>query len=94
MGPDRAVEFAKLCTALGEPKLPEQPDFRVNSDRLKNREELIALVYGFAAMHERYLHQRPPGYGGWNRCRSADGPRCGALAFAISVWIPGSLRPY
>jgi crotonobetainyl-CoA:carnitine CoA-transferase CaiB-like acyl-CoA transferase len=34
-------QFAKLCAVLGEPKLPEEPRYRVNSDRLKHREELI-----------------------------------------------------
>jgi crotonobetainyl-CoA:carnitine CoA-transferase CaiB-like acyl-CoA transferase len=34
-------QFAKLCAVLGEPKLPEEPRYRANSDRLKHREELI-----------------------------------------------------
>jgi crotonobetainyl-CoA:carnitine CoA-transferase CaiB-like acyl-CoA transferase len=37
-------QFAKLCAALGEPKIPEEPDFRVNSDRLKNREKLVTRL--------------------------------------------------
>ena len=35
-------QFAKLCAVLGEPKIAEQANYRVNSDRLKHREELIA----------------------------------------------------
>jgi crotonobetainyl-CoA:carnitine CoA-transferase CaiB-like acyl-CoA transferase len=37
-------QFAKLCAVLGEPKIPEEPRYRANSDRLKNREELIARL--------------------------------------------------
>jgi len=34
-------QFAKLCAVLGEPKLPEEPRYRANSDRLQHRAELI-----------------------------------------------------
>jgi len=34
-------QFAKLCAVLGEPKLPEDPRYRANSDRLQHRAELI-----------------------------------------------------
>jgi crotonobetainyl-CoA:carnitine CoA-transferase CaiB-like acyl-CoA transferase len=37
-------QFAKLCAVLGEPRLPENPNYRVNSDRLKHREELVARL--------------------------------------------------
>src|SRR5712671_2862549 len=37
-------QFAKLCAVLGEPKLPEEPRYRANSDRLKHREELIVRL--------------------------------------------------
>ncbi|MCC6781141.1 MAG: CoA transferase [Hyphomicrobiales bacterium] len=37
-------QFAKLCAVLAEPKLPENPDYRVNSDRLKHREELVGRL--------------------------------------------------
>ncbi len=37
-------QFAKLCAVLGGPKIPEEPRYRANSDRLKNREELIARL--------------------------------------------------
>src|SRR5919198_138534 len=37
-------QFAKLCAVLGEPKLAEEPHYLVNSDRLKNREELIVRL--------------------------------------------------
>jgi len=35
-------QFAKLCALLGAPEIAEQPEYRANSDRLQNREELIA----------------------------------------------------
>jgi crotonobetainyl-CoA:carnitine CoA-transferase CaiB-like acyl-CoA transferase len=37
-------QFGKLCTVLGEPALSEQPSYRVNSDRLTNRAELVAKL--------------------------------------------------
>ena len=37
-------QFAKLCTVLGEPKLAQHPDYRVNSDRLHNRQALVSKV--------------------------------------------------
>jgi crotonobetainyl-CoA:carnitine CoA-transferase CaiB-like acyl-CoA transferase len=38
------TQFAKLCAVLGEPKIPEEADYRSNSDRLKHRGELIAKL--------------------------------------------------
>jgi glutaryl-CoA transferase len=46
-------QFAKLCAVLGEPKLPEEPRYRVNSDRLKNRAELIAHLSALTARWSR-----------------------------------------
>jgi crotonobetainyl-CoA:carnitine CoA-transferase CaiB-like acyl-CoA transferase len=37
-------QFAKLCAVLGQPKIAEEPSYRVNSDRLKHRDELIARL--------------------------------------------------
>ena len=37
-------QFAKLCVVLGEPKIAEEPSYRANSDRLGNREQLIARL--------------------------------------------------
>src|SRR5437764_4946390 len=37
-------QFAKLCNVLGEPKLAQHPDYRVNSDRLHNRQALVSKV--------------------------------------------------
>src|SRR6476659_2480883 len=37
-------QFAKLCAVLGEPGIPEEANYRANSDRLKHREELIARL--------------------------------------------------
>jgi crotonobetainyl-CoA:carnitine CoA-transferase CaiB-like acyl-CoA transferase len=34
-------QFAKLCNVLGEPKLAHHADYRVNPDRLHNREALV-----------------------------------------------------
>jgi crotonobetainyl-CoA:carnitine CoA-transferase CaiB-like acyl-CoA transferase len=36
--------FAALCGALGRPELISDPRFRTNADRVRNREELVALV--------------------------------------------------
>src|SRR5215510_5053075 len=38
------TQFAKFCTVLGEPKIAEEPSYRANSDRLKNREKLIGRL--------------------------------------------------
>jgi crotonobetainyl-CoA:carnitine CoA-transferase CaiB-like acyl-CoA transferase len=46
-------QFAKLCTVLGEPKLPEEPRYRVNSDRLKQREELIERLSALTRRWQR-----------------------------------------
>src|SRR5882724_3075012 len=46
-------QFAKLCAVLGEPKLPEEPRYRVNSDRLKHREELIVRLTALTARWTR-----------------------------------------
>jgi glutaryl-CoA transferase len=46
-------QFAKLCAVLGEPKLPEEPRYRVNSDRLKNRAELISHLSALTARWSR-----------------------------------------
>jgi crotonobetainyl-CoA:carnitine CoA-transferase CaiB-like acyl-CoA transferase len=37
-------QFAKLCAVLGQPKLVAEAGYRVNSDRLKHRDELIARL--------------------------------------------------
>jgi crotonobetainyl-CoA:carnitine CoA-transferase CaiB-like acyl-CoA transferase len=37
-------QFSKLCTILGEPKLAEQPEYLVNSDRLRSREKLVMHI--------------------------------------------------
>ena len=46
-------QFAKLCAVLGEPKLPEEPRYRVNSDRLKNRAELVTHLSTLTARWSR-----------------------------------------
>jgi crotonobetainyl-CoA:carnitine CoA-transferase CaiB-like acyl-CoA transferase len=37
-------QFAKLCNVLGEPKLAQHRDYRVNSDRLHNRQALVSRI--------------------------------------------------
>ena len=37
-------QFAKLCAVLGEPKLAQEPSYLANSDRLNNRDELVARL--------------------------------------------------
>ena len=46
-------QFAKLCAVLGEPAIADEPRYRVNSDRLKNREELIARLSALTASWSR-----------------------------------------
>jgi crotonobetainyl-CoA:carnitine CoA-transferase CaiB-like acyl-CoA transferase len=38
------TQFAKLCALLGEPQIAEEACYRANSDRLANRESLIARL--------------------------------------------------
>jgi crotonobetainyl-CoA:carnitine CoA-transferase CaiB-like acyl-CoA transferase len=37
-------QFAKLCAILGEPAIAQEPSYRANSDRLKNRAALVARL--------------------------------------------------
>ena len=37
-------QFAKLCNVLGEPKLAQHPDYRLNPDRLHNRQALVSRI--------------------------------------------------
>ena len=37
-------QFRKLCKAIGVPELAEDPRFRTNADRVKNRAELLSLL--------------------------------------------------
>src|SRR5260370_32225048 len=46
-------QFSKLCTILGEPKLAEQPEYLVNSDRLKNREKLVMHISNLTMRWQR-----------------------------------------
>ena len=46
-------QFAKLCAVLGEPKIAEQACYRANSDRLKNRAELIGELSALTARWPR-----------------------------------------
>jgi crotonobetainyl-CoA:carnitine CoA-transferase CaiB-like acyl-CoA transferase len=46
-------QFSKLCALLGEPKIAEEPRYRSNSDRLANREELIARLSALTAHWRR-----------------------------------------
>jgi crotonobetainyl-CoA:carnitine CoA-transferase CaiB-like acyl-CoA transferase len=46
-------QFAKLCGALGEPKIPEDPNYRSNSDRLKHRGELIGRLSALTGKMKR-----------------------------------------
>jgi len=46
-------QFGKLCALLGEPKIAEEPRYRSNSDRLANREELIARLSALTARWRR-----------------------------------------
>ena len=51
-------QFAKLCAVLGEPKLSQEPSYLANSDRLDNRDELVARL---SALTKRCSLRRPAG---------------------------------
>src|SRR5712675_1326151 len=46
-------QFAKLCAVLGEPKIPQDACYRANSDRLANRESLIARLSALTRRWDR-----------------------------------------
>ena len=46
-------QFAKLCAALGAAEIPDQPSYRANSDRLQNRDELVARLSALTAKWSR-----------------------------------------
>jgi crotonobetainyl-CoA:carnitine CoA-transferase CaiB-like acyl-CoA transferase len=46
-------QFAKLCAVLGEPRIAEETRYRANSDRLKNRAELIGELSALTARWQR-----------------------------------------
>src|ERR1700737_137632 len=46
-------QFAKLCAVLGEPEISEETRYRANSDRLKNRAELIGELSALTARWPR-----------------------------------------
>jgi crotonobetainyl-CoA:carnitine CoA-transferase CaiB-like acyl-CoA transferase len=46
-------QFAKLCTVLGEPALAKEPAYLTNSDRVKNRDKLIAHLFGLTTRFAR-----------------------------------------
>ncbi len=46
-------QFARLCGVLGEPKLPAEPAYRSNADRLANRAELIGKLSALTARMSR-----------------------------------------
>ena len=47
------TQFAKLCALLGEPQIAEEACYRANSDRLANRESLIARLSALTRRRER-----------------------------------------
>ncbi len=46
-------QFAKLCAALGAPEILDDPSYRANSDRLGNRDELVARLSTLTAKWSR-----------------------------------------
>jgi crotonobetainyl-CoA:carnitine CoA-transferase CaiB-like acyl-CoA transferase len=44
--------FAKLCRALGRPELADDPDFRSNSGRVRNRDRIVGLIAAMVARWE------------------------------------------
>ena len=51
-------QFAKLCAALGAAEIPDHPSYRANSDRLQNRDELVARL---SALTAQVVARRSPG---------------------------------
>jgi len=47
------TQFAKLCALLGEPQIAEEARYRANSDRLGNRESLIARLSALTRRWQR-----------------------------------------
>ena len=47
--------WRQLCIAIGKPKLADDPRFKTNPDRVKNRDELVALL-------ERIFKSKPRSY--------------------------------
>jgi crotonobetainyl-CoA:carnitine CoA-transferase CaiB-like acyl-CoA transferase len=46
-------QFAKLCAVLGEPAIAQEPGYRANSDRLKNRAALVARLCALTVRWQR-----------------------------------------
>jgi glutaryl-CoA transferase len=46
-------QFGKLCAVLGEPALAKEPSYRTNSDRVQNRDRLIAHLFGLTKKFAR-----------------------------------------
>jgi crotonobetainyl-CoA:carnitine CoA-transferase CaiB-like acyl-CoA transferase len=46
-------QFGKLCTVLGEPALAKNPAYLTNSDRVQNRDKLIAHLFGLTKKFAR-----------------------------------------
>ena len=46
-------QFGKLCTVLGEPGLAKEPTYLTNSDRVQNRDKLIAHLFGLTKKFTR-----------------------------------------
>ncbi|KAJ2732248.1 hypothetical protein IW152_003968 [Coemansia sp. BCRC 34962] len=44
IGAGNNKQFSSLCHRLRQPWLPDDPRFRTNSDRVKNRTELVAII--------------------------------------------------
>jgi len=46
-------QFAKLCRVLGEPHLAQDPKYKTNADRVRNRDQLIPHLFGLTARFKR-----------------------------------------
>ncbi len=46
-------QFAKLCRVLGEPDLAQDPKYKTNADRVRNRDQLIPHLFGLTARFKR-----------------------------------------
>jgi crotonobetainyl-CoA:carnitine CoA-transferase CaiB-like acyl-CoA transferase len=46
-------QFAKLCGVLGEPELAQDPAYKTNADRVKNRAQIVAHISGLTSRLKR-----------------------------------------
>lgn len=90
-------QFVSLCEAIGLPDLPKDPRFTRNSDRVRNREEVISILsaHFLTATADEWIgkiHPRGVPVGPINDiARALDEPQVKARGMLVS--IPHALNP-